>query len=104
MAAMNGWRLFKRRQFAQYERFDVRLEAGLVLLPRDVALKGCLLNVSQSGCLFRPFQSHLISRTGDLILLAINGAHLPGRVMNTTERGYGLAFDEIVPLEHFFEA
>jgi hypothetical protein len=84
-----------------HQRRDVRLEASLILLPREISVSGMILNVSEGGCLFRPFLSHLISRTGDKVLVEIGGARILGRVMNTNERGYGVAFEEFVDLSMF---
>lgn len=87
----------KKRQNAPiHQRRDVRLNAGLVLLPREIIVNGVILNVSEGGCLFRPVLSHLINRTGDPVIVDVAGLRILGRVMNTNERGYGVAFDELI--------
>jgi PilZ domain len=98
MAALNP---FRRNKVAEHKRYDVRMKGGLVLLPRDIEVAGMILNVSEGGCLFRPFQSYLMNRTGDMVLLACEGHRFEGRVMNTIERGYGVAFKDLVDLSAF---
>lgn len=84
-----------------HKRYDVRIKAEIILMPREVAVEGMILNCSEGGCLFRPFQSHLINRTGDMVMVALNGKRLTGRIMNTNERGYGIAFPELVKIDWF---
>lgn len=93
----------KRRgqETAQHQRFTINLRGQLVLMPREIEVEGMILNVSEGGCLFRPFQSHLINRTGDMIMVGVNGRRLPGRIMNTIPVGYGIAFPELVNLGIF---
>ncbi len=91
----------RRKVVAEHKRYDVRLKGGLVLLPRDIEVAGLILNVSEGGCLFRPFQNYLLNRDGDMVLLAIDGQRFEGRVMNTIERGYGVAFKDLVDLSAF---
>jgi hypothetical protein len=86
----------KKPSEPQHRRRDVRIEAGLVLLPREIVVNGVILNVSEGGCLFRPILSHLIYRTGDPVMVEVSGLRILGRVMNTNERGYGVAFDELI--------
>jgi hypothetical protein len=102
---MNMKQLFSWRKAGKgkpiHQRLDVRLEASLILLPREISVNGLILNVSEGGCLFRPFLSHLISRTGDKVLVEVGGGRIFGHVMNTNERGYGVAFEELVDLSMF---
>ncbi|MFZ4071793.1 MAG: PilZ domain-containing protein [Caulobacterales bacterium] len=86
----------KSQTVPTHRRRDVRLNAGLVLLPREISVNGVILNVSEGGCLFRPLLSHLISRTGDPVIIDVAGVRILGRVMNTNVRGYGVAFDELI--------
>lgn len=92
---------FKKRQVAQHERHDVRIKAGLILLPREIAVEGLILNVSEGGCLFRPYQNFLLNRSGDRIALAVGGHRLNGRIMNTIPKGYGVAFERLVDVNFF---
>lgn len=90
------FRAKKKPNAPQHRRRDVRIDAGLVLLPREIVVTGVILNVSEGGCLFRPFLGHLINRTGDPVMVEVAGLRILGRVMNTIERGYGVAFDELI--------
>lgn len=92
---------FRRKVVAEHRRYDVRLEGALVLLPRDIEVEGMILNVSEGGCLFRPFQTFLMNRTGDMVMVSCAGQKFEGRVMNTIERGYGVAFKDLVDLSAF---
>ena len=90
-----------RRQNAAHQRFDLGLQAEIVLLPRDIRVEGMVLNVSRGGCLFRPFVSYLVTRTGDMVILTFNGHQIPSRIMNTNPRGYGVAFNQLTDLRVF---
>ena len=90
-----------KRKTAQHERFEVNLPAGLMLLPREVVVDGMILNVSEGGCLFRPYQSYLLNRTGDRCALVVRGHRLEGRIMNTIPKGYGVAFERFVDVAFF---
>jgi hypothetical protein len=92
---------FAKKKIAQHERFEVNLPAGLVLLPRDVVVEGMILNVSEGGCLFRPYQTHLLNRTGDRAAIMVRGHRLEGRIMNTIPKGYGVAFERLVDVTFF---
>jgi hypothetical protein len=92
---------FRPKRVAEHKRYDVRLIGGLVLLPRDIEVEGMILNVSEGGCLFRPFQNFLMNRTGDMVQVAFEGHRVEGRVMNTIERGYGVAFKDLVDIRIF---
>ncbi|MBU6405781.1 MAG: PilZ domain-containing protein [Alphaproteobacteria bacterium] len=92
---------FRPKRVAEHRRYDVRLTAGLVLLPRDIEVEGMILNVSEGGCLFRPFQHYLMNRSGDMVQVAFAGNRVEGRVMNTIERGYGIAFKDLVDISIF---
>jgi hypothetical protein len=97
-------RLFAKKRVAEHERHDVHLEAGLILLPREIVVQGLILNVSEGGCLFRPLQNYLLNRTGDRVALAVRGHKLEGRIMNTIPRGYGIAFAQLVDVNFFLRA
>jgi hypothetical protein len=51
--------------------------------------------------LFRPFQSLLLNRTGDKVMVGVRGHKLTGRVMNTIPKGYGIAFERLVDVNFF---
>lgn len=93
--------LFVKAKTAEHTRHDVELPASIILLPREVELEGLIQNVSEGGCLFRPYQSFLLDRTGELVQLAVRGHRLPGRIMSTNPRGYGVAFERFVDVRFF---
>lgn len=93
--------LFVKAKTAEHTRHHVELPAALILLPREVELAGVIHNVSEGGCLFRPYQSYLLDRAGEHVQLAVRGHRLPGRIMNTNPRGYGVAFERFVDVRFF---
>jgi hypothetical protein len=42
-----------------------------------------------------------MNRTGDMVQVAFEGHRVEGRVMNTIDRGYGVAFKDLVDIRIF---
>jgi hypothetical protein len=97
-------KLFAKRKVAEHQRHTVNMPAGLILLPKEVTVDGIILNVSEGGCLFRPFQTLLLNRAGDKVMVAVRGHKLTGRIMNTIPKGYGIAFERLVDVNFFLRA
>jgi hypothetical protein len=89
--------LRKRRGPDASELSPCCIVTRLSLPGRDVDLDGVVLNIGPEWALFREAAIHLFDRSGEAVLLALDGDSVPGRIMSTDKRGFWIAFEE--PIE-----
>lgn len=91
-------KLWPRKFTRRYTRFPCHRDVSVVSRSRVVALQGRLIDMSQGGGLFRPPLRYLMERTGEEIILIVDGHEIKGKIVRTIPMGYSIQFDEEVDL------
>ncbi len=66
----------------------------LSLPERNIVLDGVVLEIGSEWALFREAAIHLFDRSGESVMLMMDGDPHAGRISATDERGFWIIFDE----------
>ena len=91
----------KPRDFTRVaQRFGCQVDAHLLMVDRMLGYDGRVTNFSAGGAMFRPRLVYIMNRRDIPVVLSVGGEEMFGRIMRTTEEGFGLRFDEPLSEEH----
>ncbi len=83
---------FSRR----HKRYPCCVIASMHVISRGYVLDGTVLEMSQGGLMFRVASNYVLDRTGEKVIIYIDGLELNSQIMASRPEGYGLRlFDEL---------
>lgn len=80
-----------------HERLPCAVWSKLHFIDRGFSSIGIIDEVSQGGMRFRPAQSYICMRMGDIVRIQAGDYNIDATIVNTTEQGYGLKFKNFIP-------
>lgn len=80
-----------KRSFARrHRRYPCCVIATMDVIERGYTLDGTVLEMSQGGLMFRVASNYVMDRTGDNVIVHIDGLDLRCKIMASRPEGYGL--------------
>lgn len=76
------------------ERYGCQVDGHILMIDRMLGYDGRVINFSAGGAMFRPRLAYLMNRRDVPVVLTVGTEQMFGRIMRTTEQGFGLRFDE----------
>lgn len=81
----------KKKKFSRrHRRFPCCVIAYMHVIERGYFLDGTVLEMSQGGLMFRVASNYVLDRTGENVIVHIDGLELRGQIMASRPEGYGL--------------
>lgn len=101
-----GWRTRRdRKRFQHFDRTHQRatcqIPSTVTITTSHITIPGQLLDISRAGCLFRPRLHYLLQRNGVRVIVNVGGLELPGVIVNTIPRGYGILLEKEIDVAAF---
>ncbi|MEM6382191.1 MAG: PilZ domain-containing protein [Pseudomonadota bacterium] len=92
-------KLGKKQSFSRrHRRFPCCVIASMDIVDRAYSLDGTVLEMSQGGLMFRAASNYVLDRTGEKVVVHIDGVELPAQIMASRPEGYGLRLFEDLDL------
>lgn len=92
-------RFGRKKSFARrHRRYPCCVIASMTIVERGYPLDGTVLEMSQGGLMFRVASNYVVDRTGENVLVHIDGLELRGQIMASRPEGYGLRLLENLDL------
>lgn len=84
-------RFGKKQSFSRrHRRFPCCVIASMDIISRGYMLDGTVLEMSQGGLMFRVASNYVLDRTGENVIVHIDGLELRCQIMASRPEGYGL--------------
>lgn len=81
----------KKKAFSRrHRRYPCCIIAAMDVIERGYFLDGTVLEMSQGGLMFRVASNYVLDRTGENVIVHIDGLELRGQIMASRPEGYGL--------------
>lgn len=81
----------KKKHFSRrHRRYPCCIIAAMDVIERGYVLDGTVLEMSQGGAMFRVASNYVLDRTGENVIVHIDGLELRGQIMASRPEGYGL--------------
>ncbi|MBV6658806.1 MAG: PilZ domain-containing protein [Devosiaceae bacterium] len=92
-------RFGEKKSFSRrHRRYPCCVIASMDIVERAYSLDGTVLEMSQGGLMFRAASNYVLDRTGEKVVVHIDGLDLPAQVMASRPEGYGLRLLEDLDL------
>lgn len=92
-------RLGKKKSFSRrHRRYPCCVIAVMDIVDRIYSLDGTVLEMSQGGLMFRAASNYVLDRTGEKVIVHIDGLELHAQIMASKPEGYGLKLAEELDL------
>ncbi|MFK7791453.1 MAG: PilZ domain-containing protein [Devosiaceae bacterium] len=81
----------KKKAFSRrHRRYPCCVIASMDVVARGYHLEGTVLEMSQGGLMFRVASNYVLDRTGEKVIVHIDGLELHAQIMASRPEGYGL--------------
>lgn len=91
--------LGKKQTFSRrHRRYPCCVIAVMDIVDRAYSLDGTVLEMSQGGLMFRAASNYVLDRTGEKVMVHIDGLDLAAQIMASRPEGYGLRLLEDLDL------
>lgn len=89
----------KKKSFSRrHRRYPCCVIAVMDIVDRAYSLDGTVLEMSQGGLMFRAASNYVLDRTGEMVIVHIDGLDLRAQIMASRPEGYGLRLLEELDL------
>lgn len=89
----------KKKSFSRrHRRYPCCVIATMDIVDRVYSLDGTVLEMSQGGLMFRAASNYVLDRTGEKVIVHIDGLELHAQIMASKPEGYGLKLMEDLDL------
>lgn len=89
----------RKKSFARrHRRYPCCVIASMDIMERGYQLEGTVLEMSQGGLAFRVASNYVLDRTGEKVVVHIDGLELNAQIMASRPEGYGLRLLEDLDL------
>jgi hypothetical protein len=89
----------RKKSFSRrHRRYPCCVIASMDVIERGYELEGTVLEMSQGGLMFRVASNYVLDRTGEKVIVHIDGLQLNSQIMASRPEGYGLRLMEELDL------